>query len=1385
MQLAARLHRFIPPALLLAVLSCAHAAALAEVAVPAELRGWEEWALRGNESHRCPWLVPGMPTDDARVCAWPSVLELQVDEHGGRFSQRWQVSSDSWVPLPGNSENWPEDVTVDGSPAAVVSHLASPAIRAASGVHTVAGSFHWTRRPEALAVPENVGLVNLSMSGTRLANPQRSEAGITLGAGAAARQDDHVDVHVFRRLDDALPARLTTEVHLAIAGEAREIRLPSALPAGFQPTAIESVLAARLDPDNTLRVQVRPGEFDVIVAARGPSPVSEVSIGQRAQPWPDEEVWSFSTDDRLRVAAIEGVAAVDPAQADVPQGWRHLPAYRMDHAATLRVIERSRGLSAANGDELQLQRTVWLDFTGKGWTIVDRLTGAMRQGWRLDLETPYSLRSARAASNEPLLVTEGQKAGLNGVELRSSQLDLTAVSRLERAGGSLPATGWRTRFRGVSGTLVMAPGYRLLAAFGPDSAPQAWLERWGLLDIFIVLLTATVAWRMLGVRAAAIALAATALIHQELGAPTWLWLVALVSLGLQRAAPEGRLRDWASGGRILALALLLLTLVPFAIRQVRLAVYPQLEAIPTLYQDLVAVYQDRGVAGAVPESPAPNHTYTAYNGKPGRMTDEARLRLEAKTLGAAAPISGMMASAPVQEVVATAARSEPRKEIARYEPGAVIQAGPGVPDWSYHSYPFSWSGAVEQNATARFVISPPWMTRLWRLLGLLFAALLVVELTRRDLPSTPGWWRERPQAPAAVLLLGIALCGTTVPVGAATTPDPALIDQLRTQLLEAPKCVPDCAAVLSADVTAGAGRLSVALNVSALDPVGVALPRGDPAWTPDLVQVDGAGPAWVQRSPQGIRYVNLARGRHVVRIEGSIEHLAALTLAFPSPPHVVDVHAPDWEVGGLTDRHLMSGALELARKRVAGAAPSPAMAQEEFRPFVAVDRMFHLGRDWRVDTTLTRVAPKSGAFTVSLPLLADEAVTTPGLRASDGRVSLGLGAGEPTQSFSSILPRSDTLELVARREDTHSERWSFEVAPTWHAEFSGIPAVAPREDSGRWIFEYYPRPGERLQVKVTRPPASAGGTLAFDNITLQTVAGTRSSDTSLQLRYRSTQGGRQTLHIPAEAIVTQVLSDGQPIALRPEHGELSLSALPGTHTWSVDWRSPTGVRLLTRSPPVSQAAPACNLRLAIRLPEDRWVLYAFGPGVGPAILYWGELLVFIVAAWWIGRTALAPLPTRDWLLLGLGLSTFSWLALALFALFVAFFQWRVRRPAPAKPQRFKLLQVFSAAVAIIAILAVVSAVPGGLLAYPDMHIAPSEGGDGLSWFIDQSSESLPTPSVLSISLWWYKVAMLAWALWLSFALTRWTRWAWQVFARDGVWPRRPQPPARAAEPAKV
>lgn len=1334
--------------------------ARAQVQVPGDLRGWEDWVLHGHEAHRCPWLIPGRPTDESRVCAWPSTLELAVDSHGGHFTQRWQVAAETWIPLPGSLETWPEEVSLDAGPAPVVVHEGAPALRVAAGLHTVSGAFHWSRRPELMPLPPSVALVALSVEGVSIASPQRNDAGVVLGAQAVARQDDRAELRVFRLLDDDLPASLITQLQLSVAGEAREMRLPAVLPPGFVPSAIEGALAARLDPDGTLRVQVRPGTFELTLAARGPSPVSEVRLTPHAAPWPAEEVWSFKAEDRLRVVAVEGASPVDPAQANVPGPWRGFPAYRLNSGVALRLVERSRGLAVADANQITLKRRAWLDFSGAGYTLVDSLSGSMRQGWRLDMGAPYALMSARAEEDEPLLITTGADAHLTGVEVRDRDIQLTAVSRLARAGGALPATGWRTRFASVSGTLIVAPGYRLLAALGPDSAPEAWLERWRLLDIFGVLLIATVAWRLLGIRAALIALGAAALTYQEPGAPIWLWLAVLVALALERAAPEGRLRRTALVCRMAALVLLVLALVPFVVSQARLAVYPQLEALESTF---APGFPSPSLAVEEPRAESPVAPSARLQAKGARVESFAN----------AAPASAPEAGVPVQEVIVTGGR---RSGSERYEPDAVVQAGPGLPDWRYHVYPYSWSGPVEANATVRFLISPPWMTRTWRLLGIALALLLVFELAGRKLPALPAAWRGRS---AAASLATLALAALASPhAQAAATPDTARLDELRTRLLEPPRCAPDCAAVLAASVRAQDGKLTIVLTVSALDAVGAALPGADPAWSPAVVLVDGNAAGWVERSAGGVRYVSLARGRHLVRLEGPLGMIDALSITFPLVPQVIEVDAPDWDTGGLAERHLLAGSLQLARRRQAAAAANT--HQEEFPPFVVVERAFHLAHEWTVDTTVTRVAPKSAAFTVSVPLLPHESVTSSGFRAEGGQVPVGLAAGQNSELFRSILPHSDALELVASADAPRAEHWRFDVASSWHVDFTGVPAVAPEEDQGPWTFEYYPRPGERLRLDISRPAAIPGGALAFDQVYLQSVIGKRSSDTHLALSYRSTRGGRHTLSLPADAVVTLVRSDDDTLALRPEHGELSLAALPGQHTWVIDWQTPHGVSLVARIPSVRQAAPASNLRLSVKLPEDRWILYVFGGGVGPTILYWGELLVFVIAAWALGRSGLTQLPARDWLLLGLGLSTFSWSVLALFVLFVAVFEWRARHAAPADVQRFRLLQVACGLLALVAILAVVAAVPQGLLAHPDMRIEPAPSGGELGWFMDRSTEQLPAAGVISVSLWWYKLAMLAWALWLSFALTRWTRWAWQVFIREGLWRegtgRRPAPP---------
>jgi hypothetical protein len=104
-------------------------------------------------------------------------------------------------------------------------------------------------------------------------------------------------------------------------------------------------------------------------------------------------------------------------------------------------------------------------------------------------------------------------------------------------------------------------------------------------------------------------------------------------------------------------------------------------------------------------------------------------------------------------------------------------------------------------------------------------------------------------------------------------------------------------------------------------------------------------------------------------------------------------------------------------------------------------------------------------------------------------------------------------------------------------------------------------------------------------------------------------------------------------------------------------------------------------------------------------------------------------------------------------------------------------------VTIVALVAVIGAIPVGLLGRPDMQIVSPVSYGELAWFADRTASATPSAGVISLSIWFYRAAMLAWALWLSLALLRWLPWAWAAFSHGGAWRSTPRPP-RAAKSAQ-
>jgi hypothetical protein len=1342
----------------------------AQVAVPDELKSWQSWVLHGEEFRRCPFYASHQPNgSNDYVCAWPERLSINVNAQGGNFTQRWQVFSDSWVALPGNVQYWPRAVRLNGAAAPVIERSGIPHLRLSAGTYVINGTLSWSSRPEQLAIPAETGIVDLSVDGRPIAQPERPGNAVWLGKRRTAEQQKEMSMQVYRLVKDEIPVMLTTQIRLQVSGEAREELISGALPNAFIPMSISSALPARME-NGDLRVQLRPGQWVITIEARGMQVATELSAPITTET--GEEVWSYLANDRLRVAAIDGVEAIDPSQANVPSEWHGLPSYRMTKGSVFKVVERSRGLENQDANQLQLNRHLWLDFDHKGYTVVDNISGTMRQEWRLDIAKPFAVMSARAdafANNDAgnLLVTTGAQPELTGVELRTPIVQLHTVSRLSQGFGRMPATGWQTRFASVSGQLNLPPGHRLLSTMGDVDAPTSWSANWGLLDFFMVLIVAVGAWKLRSVVFGVLALAALVLVHQEQRVFAWLLVNALIAIALVGVAPLGKLKTVLSWYRSASLVVIALVFLPFALNQVRLALYPQLEQ--------TSYYNDAGA-------------FASAN-KMEQLPQESNLEMQ-ESLPAAAAAPATDASADRRQDLRsrrTFSKSSQQASVSqRYAPGTAVQTGPGMPNWNFNSYAYSWSGPVDIDESVRFVIATPFWMSLWRVLGVALLGFVIVGLVRLSFHLDSATNLIKPfikrsgSAMASSLLVALAAMLCFVPTISHATPDANLLSELKTRLTQPPVCSPSCSETLSASIVVSADKLEMTLEVSALANVAMAIPVAVGRWEPEIVAIDGQSAGAIYRDPQQNYWVALKAGAHTIRMSGRLAAAESIQLVFPQRPRAITTSGSGWEFAGVSDGRMITNAIELVRQR--SSSSDKLSAATQFASFVRVRRLIQLDLDWSVVTIVERVAPEKGAFTVEIPLLKDESVLTPGItiRETNGvRVAfVGLSGGQNDISWTSALPRSESMELamqsIGDRALDRTESWGFAINPVWNVQFEGVPQVAPLSTYAVWTFDYFPRVNETLKLAIYRPTAVSGATLAIDNVQLVADVGKRSTNNTLRFSYRSTQGGRHVVSIPKDGEVMSVTADGAPIPVRPQEGELPISLLPGAHSIEVQWQANEGAQWGTRIPMVDLKVGASNVSTRINVGDERWVLFARGEGVGPAILYWGEFVVFIVIAILLGRYTESPLRTHDWLLLGVGLSTFSWSLLLLFAVWIFVMRWRSTTPVEVSEVRFNLRQLALGALSVIAIGSLVSAIPSGLLQQPDMSVRSPSGG--FSWFVDQTTSALPQAAVYSVPLIVYKIAILLWALWLSFALIRWLPWAWQAFSTNGLWretPRRP------------
>ncbi len=216
------------------------------------------------------------------------------------------------------------------------------------------------------------------------------------------------------------------------------------------------------------------------------------------------------------------------------------------------------------------------------------------------------------------------------------------------------------------------------------------------------------------------------------------------------------------------------------------------------------------------------------------------------------------------------------------------------------------------------------------------------------------------------------------------------------------------------------------------------------------------------------------------------------------------------------------------------------------------------------------------------------------------------------------------------------------------------------------------------------------------------------------------------------------------------------------------------------TPQLDLGQDSVNANLNIGLGQDRWVLFTMGPKFGPAVLFWGVLIVIVIISLGLGKIRLTPLKSWHWFLLLVGLSQIPIESAVVVVAWLIILGWRASRPV-AQADYFNILQVAIGVLTLVSLGLLFAAVEQGLLGSPDMQITGNQSSAfNLNWYQDRSPSILPTATLVSVPLIVYRLLMLAWSLWLAASLLNWLKWGWGCYSLGGFWKKKPARQEEAA-----
>lgn len=1341
--------------------------------VPEELQPWIPWVLYGVEQKKCS----GLFQQTNQNCLWAEPLSLSIEKNIAYFSQNITVEYPGWIYLPGKiAESWPENVQLDSKTAIVVEKNSRPAVFIdKAGSHSVSGNFHWNNLPEYLDIPEETGLISpISLNGTEQKNLTLKDGKLWLNITQKkeAQSSNALELQVFRLITDSAPLKITTRIELNVSGDPREILLDWYVPDNQIPLTMQSDLPVKLEEDKRLRVQIRPGEWTIHFVTRAVGEITSLQIGQTGEIWPKNELWSFDSQNYLRVVEIKGVSPVDPSQELIPQAWKHYPAYRMKEGNTFVIDVKKRGDATPAPDNLELQRIFWLDESGEGMTVKDIITGTISSGWRLEMQPFYSLGRVNINGKDQL-ITHLEGKNIAGIEVRQGNVQIESLSRTEHI-TDLLAVGWDHDMKKVSAVLNLPPGWKLIYQTGIDTA-NSWVAKWTLFDIFIVLIISLSIGKLIGIKSGVLGLVTLITIYHEPNAPRYIWLPLLFCAAILRVIPQNIHAKHVRTAKYALLALLVFILIPFITKEIRYGLYPQLEKGRShQYQQGKDVFSVKSASNIARDEFEPS-------------LKELENISGAPSIGAKVKKAADDSKRIVQQIAPYERKSSRHfYQSNEYDSAAKVQSGPGLPIWNWNSIMFHWNGPVEVGQKIKLYFLTPFMNLILSFVKSILLICLIFVFVKDELNALKKGKFSRKFC--SLVVTGLFLSANIYPNLAhaepSSIPDAAMLESLKGNLISSMNlpadCQSHCVDISSMDVSINNDIMDIDLKVFANIQIAVPLPQSK-NWLFGKILINN-NKAPLFKDDKNVLWALVGPGENHIVLSGFISR-QSIQISFPSvvdlesksskiiAPHKVVFEGNNlWEIQGVNPNGIPGSQLGF-QKIEKDREKKEILEMGTLPPLVRIERILHLGLEWRITTIATRMSPAGSPILLEIPVLDRESVVNQ-IPVKNGKVQLQLANQENSKTWESVYSQQKEFTLTASDSQNFVEIWTLDAGSMWHVDIDGIPAVKQQTESKIWQPQWYPWPNESLHFVVTKPAGLEGPTKTIESSVVVVDPGLRATDYDLAFALRSTRGDTHTIKLPEGAVLQKIKINNTEQPIRQSNRMVTIPVAPGQQNIAVNWRMSQDMKFSFRVPEIDLGMESVNNAISVNFGK-RWILFVKGPSVGPAILFYSELFIILVGSIILGSIRLTPLRWFHWLLLGLGLSQAGLVANGVIVCWFLVLGLKKKYLSNLLDKGYyNLIQLGIIGFTVVSFGFLLYAIQVGLLGHPDMII---EGNNStnyiLKWYQDRVvSTILPQPFIFSVPIIVYRGIMLAWALWLSFSLLKWLKWGWQeCFAAGDIW----------------